>query len=192
MISYLIGIPILRNTTLTLLVGGVGYKVIVGPKTLQKVSTKKETALHIFTHVKENILDLYGFENPEELDLFKLVLGISGVGPAIALALANSGTEKLIESVQNANVTFFSSIPRVGKKLAQKIIIELKPKLGSLKELNLAPLSSQDQDISDALHALGFDDEYVEQALENLAKNGATLDLPQSIQFAIKSLGKNQ
>lgn len=195
MISYLIGKPLIHQDNLTILVNGVGYKVIVGSKVLQKANQKsfqdENIELYIFTHVKENALDLFGFETPQELSVFKLVLNVSGVGPAIALSLADAGPNKLIDGVQNANIAFFSAIPRVGKKLAQKIIIELTSKLGSLKELNLAPLSSQDQDIHDALLTLGFDEVSIEKALERLGGEEKELSLQESIQMGIKFLGKS-
>lgn len=195
MISYLIGKPIIHKDHLTVLVGGVGYKVNIGSKTFQlaqqKATHNLEIELHIYTHVKEEALELFGFESEQDLQIFKLTLGVSGVGPSIALSLTNAGAEKIIEAVQNANVSFFTSIPRVGKKLAQKIIIDLKSKLGSLKELNLAPMSSQNQDIFDALTALGFDEVKIDLALNELVKSPKELTLQESIQTAIKFIGNN-
>lgn len=190
MISYLVGKPMIQGETLTLLVNGVGYKVAVGSKTMQKAIQTETLELHIYTHVRENAFDLYGFETFQELQIFTLVLGVSGVGPAIALSLANAGANHLIESVQNAQIAFFTAVPRVGKKLAQKIIIELKSKLGSLKELNLEPLSNQDQDIHDALVSLGFDENQVEQAIQDLSDTNQDLSLPEAVQRTIRYIGK--
>jgi holliday junction DNA helicase RuvA len=193
MISYLIGKPILHKNHLTILVGGVGYKVNISNKTFQlaqqKATLSLEIELHIYTHVKEEAFELFGFESEQDLEIFQLALSVSGVGPSIALSLTNAGTDKIIDAVQNANVTFFTSIPRVGKKLAQKIIIDLKSKLGSLKELNLAPMSSQNQDIFDALTALGFDEVKIDSALNEIAKSPKELTLQESIQMAIKFIG---
>jgi holliday junction DNA helicase RuvA len=121
------------------------------------------------------------------LALFQLVLTVSGVGPKTALAIVNGGVEKLISAVQEANLSFFTAVPRVGKKLAQKIIIELKSKLGGLKELNLATLSPKRQDVYDALLGLGFDDQSINFALEKI--DIESLDLAVAIKQALKIAG---
>ena len=189
MIGYLEGKALARGEELLMMVGGVGYLVAVGQQVLRKASGE-ELALHIYTHVKEDRLELYGFQTAEELEIFKLVIAVSGVGPKTAINIIDGGVTQLIEAVQQAQLSFFTAIPRVGKKLAQKIIIELKGKLGSLKELNLATLSPKEQDIMDALLGLGFDENMIQDAisqidLENMEINVA---IKESIKIAS---GKN-
>lgn len=141
-------------------VGGVGYEVKVTPATLtsaqQKSHLNQDIELFIYTHVREEALDLFGFATLEEKELFMMVLNVSGVGPKTALLLTDRGQAALVTAVQTADVAFFTGIPRVGKKLGQKIIIELKSKLGSLQELSLANDSAHRQDIREALTSLGF------------------------------------
>ena len=189
MIGYLEGKAIVRGDELLMMVGGVGYLVTVGQKVLRKANGE-DFSLHIYTHVKEDRLELYGFQTAEELEIFKLVIAVSGVGPKTAINIIDGGVTQLIEAVQQAQLSFFTAIPRVGKKLAQKIIIELKGKLGSLKELNLATLSPKEQDIMDALLGLGFDENMIQDAisqidLENMEINVA---IKESIKIAS---GKN-
>ena len=143
MIAYLTGSPIFQAQQVVVVTGGVGYLVHVGNTLLSQLSSQQaeQVSLHIYTHVKEDRLELYGFDRLENLELFKLLIAISGVGPKTAQNLVDAGSERLIEAVRQAQTSFFTSVPRVGKKLAQKIIIELKSKLGSLQELNLSTLS---------------------------------------------------
>lgn len=184
MIAYLEGKTLVKRDHLIILTSGVGYLVYVGSKLLSNVRDGEIIALYIYSHIKEDRFELYGFQNEEELSIFKMLLAISGVGPKTAIALADAGTDRLIDAVQQAQTSFFTSIPRVGKKLAQKIIIELKTKLGSLKELNLSTLSPKAQDAMDALLSLGFEENAVAAAL-------ATLDIESmDLQVAIKTVIK--
>jgi Holliday junction DNA helicase RuvA len=148
--------------------GGVGYEVAVGTNTLAILAQVPTGELFIHTHVKEEALELYGFRTLEERSLFRLLLSVSGVGPKTALAIANTGADSLRSAVQTADVGFFTTVPRVGKKLAQKIIIELKSKLGSLTELQLDTPVGVDQDAAAALTALGFDEQTVLRQLHSL------------------------
>lgn len=191
MIGYLEGQAVARGNELLLMVGGVGYLVSVGQKVMSKANGE-ELALHIYSHIKEDRFELYGFQTAEELEIFKLVISVSGVGPKTAINIIDGGVGQLIEAVQQAQLSFFTSVPRVGKKLAQKIIIELKGKLGSLKELNLATLSPKEQDVMDALLGLGFDENMIQDALgqidlENMEINVA---IKESIKIASGKNGK--
>lgn len=188
MIAYLLGRPLIQGTSLIMVVQGVGYGVVVGGKTLNTLATKEEAELWIYTHVREEALDLYGFLKPEDKSIFQILLSVSGVGPRTAMGVIEGGAEAIINAVQTANVGFFSSVPRVGKKLAQKIIIELKPKLGSLQDLNLGPQNQQEADVIDALVVLGFAEHDVQGAIQGLDFSGE-VPANQLIKQAIKLLG---
>ena len=160
MIGFLAGtLKIVDDDVLIIINDGVGYLVNVGPTLLNKLANQQTTELYIHTHVKEDQLALFGFKTYKEKKLFQLLLNVSGVGPTTALNIADLGAERITQAVQEAQVTAFTAIPRVGKKLAQKIIIELKPKLGSLKELELGEVSGQTKELAEALLALGFDEQ---------------------------------
>ena len=147
MIGYLKGTASFSGSELIVIVNGVGYQVHVGRPALSAITTSEEIEHHIHTHVREDALELYGFKTSEEKRLFLLLLNVSGVGPRTALAITERDPQSIISAVQQANSSFFSSIPRVGKKVAQKIIIDLKSKLGSLKDLDLSPLSTKESEI---------------------------------------------
>lgn len=175
MINYLKGKPSSVNDSVMILVGGVGYQVEVGSYCRTQLNTE-EIELFIYTYVREDRFELYGFLKPEQLRLFKLMIDISGVGPKTALDIVDRNPNQIVNAVQNAEVSFFSSIPRIGKKTAQKIILELKPKLGSLKELSLGPRSSKEQDIYETLSALGYEESTIEQSIHDMDLEELTIE----------------
>lgn len=180
MIAQLTGQPIIRDSKLIVNVGGVGYGVLVSDQTLVKLQAEVEVTLSIFTHVRQDTLELFGFLEPADKRLFQLLLGVSGVGPRTALAISQCGAAAITQAVQEAQVSFFTKVPRVGKQLAQKIIIELKSKLGSLRELELGGITDPKQkEVIEALLALGFEEQDVYCRLEKL-------DISQPIEAIIK------
>lgn len=188
MISYLVGQPICEKDFVTILVNGVGYGVRVTEKTRSELAQKQSAELFIYTHVKEEALELYGFPNREERELFLLLISVSGVGPKTGLHILGCGSPAIIHAVQQADVGLFSSVPRVGKKLAQKIIIELRSKLGAIKELNLLPTSLKYADVVEALQSLGFTDQSISLALEKIDVEKMTLT--EAVKAGVKSLGQ--
>ena len=190
MIAFITGRPeVLVDQVIVHTVSGVGYGLNVGSHLAAKLSTLTATSLYVYTHVKEDRLELYGFATLEEKRLFTIVLDVSGVGPKTALTLIDAGADRLITSVQQADLSFFTSIPRVGKKLGQKIIIELTSKLGSLKQLDLGPVSQQKQDVIDALINLGFTAEIANNTVTQIPVD--ELPLATAIKLAVKHASKN-
>jgi len=180
MIAQLTGRSIIQDSRLIVDVNGVGYAVLVSDSTLAKLQPEVEVKLNIYTHVREDALELFGFLESADKRLFQLLLGVSGVGPRTALAISQWGAADITQAVQEAQVTFFTKVPRVGKKLAQKIIIDLKSKLGSLRELELGGMSNPKQkEVAEALLSLGFEEQSVYQIINQL-------DLDQPIQTLVK------
>lgn len=191
MIGYLSGKPQpFTSDSILLQVRGVGYQVYLSPQTKKLVLKQSPAKLYIYTHIRDDTLDLYGFTTQEALQLFKLIINISGIGPKIAINLLDKGVEAIGAAVANADVEFFTSLPRLGKKNAQKIIIELKPKLGDLKELDLAVDSPETSEVHQALINLGFSKKQARQALEKTADPSDTLE--QKITKAIKYFGQGK
>ena len=190
MIGQLTGEPKqLTSDSIIINVNGVGY-LIFTPPTLQAKIIKEKSITTIFTHthVKEDALDLYGFSSLEDLKLFKLLINISGIGPKIAITLIDKGVEAITTAVSKADIDFFTSVKRLGKKNAQKIIIELKPKLGDLNELDLLGESPETKEAIDALTGLGFNKNKVNLALKEVSKEGDSVE--EKIKKAIKYLGQ--
>lgn len=190
MISYLEGTIKYKSLNfLTVLVGSVGYKVFVPMDILSTTTPNQKLELFIHTHVKEDILALYGFAANEDLALFELLLGVSGIGPKTALSIFSNGKlPKIKEAIVKGDVSFFTSVPRLGTKNAQKIIIELRPKLGSLGELDLTAESGETKEIIDALKSFGFSVSEAKEAIKGIKDfEGSVSD---KIRQALKWLGK--
>lgn len=152
MIGFLKGeIKYTYPDSVVLLVNNVGYKVFVTK--LFKVGTPIE--LYIHTHVREDALNLYGFTTPADLQMFEWLLDVSGIGPKTALLCLAQGSSQIANAIATADVGFFTQIPRLGKKNAQKIIIELKNKMGGVTDLNLSDDESTNEVIL-ALQSMGY------------------------------------
>jgi len=184
MIAKLTGKPeILDNQSIILDVNNVGYKIFFNPKPNQPLPS----TLFIHTHVKDDALDLYGFITKDELQLFKLLISVSGIGPKTGINVMDKGVEAITQAVSKGDVDFFTTVPRLGRKNAQKIIIELKSKLGGLKDLDLTSDTSETKDAITALISLGFSRSEAREAL-NQVFDQPTLEA--KISQAIKLLGK--
>lgn len=158
MIGRLTGLATpLTPTALIVNVAGVGYKVSVPAHVAASVNTTVAATFFIHTHVREDALELFGFPTANELSLFELLLSVSGIGPKTALLVVDRGVEAVVKALLDGDVAFFTTIPRLGKKNAQKIIIELKNKLGSTRDLDLsAQADSETSQLMDALLSMGF------------------------------------
>ncbi len=186
MIGYLEGQTQVYKDFVLVKTNGVGYKVFAGDRTLAHLK-KRENSLFIFTYVKEDRLELYGFETQEHLQLFELLLDVSGVGPKTALVIVDRDPERIVLAVQNAEVSFFKAVPRIGKKTAQKIILDLKSKLGSLRELSLGPRSDKERDVYETLTALGYEESEIGEIITEL--NLEETSVEQAVKQALKLLG---
>lgn len=171
-----------------LLVGGVGYRVKVGPRTFEQVKVEEETEFYIHTHLRQDALELFGFVDREELDLFELLLTVSGVGPKIALTvIGNQSVAQIERAVREADVAFFTRIPGLGKKGAQRIIVDLKSKIGSLKELDLQSEASENDDVTLALKQFGFKSEDIRQVMKQI---DPSLSDQEKVKIGLKKLGR--
>lgn len=190
MIGMLTGTIVVINPNSTVVdVHGVGYVVRVPSRLMGQLKPGTKTSLFIHTHVQDDAIDLYGFADEEELALFKLLLTVSGVGPRTALAVIDRGKPASIQTaIMNSDVDFFTTIPRLGHKNAQKIIIELKSKLGSTKDLDLSEESGgETKQLLEALLSMGF---ARGEIIGIIRKVDPEKTLEQKIRSALKLLGK--
>src|SRR3989344_3022404 len=189
MIGKLTGKPIIDLSDAVIIdVHGVGYEVAVTISTKSRLSQKEACDLFVHTHVKDDGITLYGFLEKKELELFKLLISVSGVGPKTAIKIVDFGVSGITNAVMNADVSFFSQIPKVGKKSAQKIIIELKSKLGSLEELDLTADNTETNDMIQTLMSMGFSRQDVVSTFKRIPENLQTIE--EKIRFALKEMGR--
>jgi Holliday junction DNA helicase RuvA len=148
-------------------VGGVGYLVAATPSAVRQADGAAEVVLHTYLHVREDALQLYGFAEAAERELFLQLLSVNGVGPKVALAIVSgSPAGELRRAIVLEDVARFQAIPGIGKKTAERIVLELKEKLGDAP----VPISSAGGTrphlvARDALVQLGYSVGEAEQAL---------------------------
>lgn len=172
-------------------VHGVGYKVLVSTSVLAKISgVGTDIKLFTHTHVREDLLELYGFTEPQDLKLFEYLISVSGVGCRTALGIFSVGSRNaIIQAISEGDVSFFTSVPRLGKKNGQKIIIELKNKLGAGGDLDLSDAAGADQgELLSALKAFGYSAAESQEAVRALNGKGETVE--EKVMLALKYLGK--
>ena len=179
MIGYLHGRVIALYTDHCLLdVHGVGYRVFVANSTRTKLRLKEEASLFVYTSVREDAIVLYGFAAEEEYDLFLQLIGVSGIGPKVALGILSAITvEGLCRAIQNKQASVLTKLPGIGKKSAERLILELKDKLGASQlELNTAQMAasgapvrgSKTAEATAALVGLGYSQTEAAAALKGL------------------------
>jgi holliday junction DNA helicase RuvA len=165
MIARLRGKPVARTADGLLIdVGGVGYLVAATTGALRKAEGAAEVTVDTYLHVREDVLQLYGFADTSERELFLQLLSVNGVGPKVALAILSSATAAdLRRAIAREDTARFQAIPGIGKKTAERIVLELKEKLGTVVEA--VPRAGGDLLARDALVELGWTVADAERAL---------------------------
>lgn len=175
--------------TVLLDVRGVGYEIAVTPNTIAALPGAGQSAvLHTHLHVREDVMALYGFASADERNIFQILIGVSGVGPKLALAvLATFGPDDLRHVVVAEDVGALTAVPGIGQRSAQKLLLELRPKL----ELPDSPLQAGGTvaEVREALEALGYQAAEIRDVLRDLPADGSVED---SLRFALQELGRQR
>lgn len=154
-------------------VRGIGYKVATTADTISTIS-KKTGDITIWTYlaVRENSLDLYGFNSIEELNFFELLITISGIGPKTALGIMNAATLETLETaIQTEDSSHLTKINGIGRKVAEKIIMELKDKISTVAHTSESKSAMKnDSDALEALKSLGYSQSEARDALKGVSK----------------------
>lgn len=198
MIASLAGkIQYKQNNNLIVDVRGIGYNVLVNTITYTSVGTVgEEVSLITYLDVKEDSLTLFGFLDMISFELFKYLISVNGVGARSALAILDiDQPEALMQAIQQERVNILHQASGIGKKTAERIILELKDKLSSIyshidttDNINSNPNSSQNtQDVWDALESLGYKPSQIQKVLSNL---DSSLEVSEQIRLALKLLQK--
>lgn len=169
-------------------VAGVGYEMAVPPRALVELpGIGDEAVLHTHLHVREDAMALFGFSSEDQRDLFRLLLGISGVGPKVALAILGTMTpDDLRRAVLTDDAAALTAVPGIGKRSAQKLLLELRPKL-ELPDTELAPSHSPLAEVRSALEGLGYQGDEIRLALAELPDGDEVEAL---LRQALQTLGR--
>ena len=185
MIAYLAGTILERhkNHLVLLTQGGIGYSIFVAPQTLAALSGKKEAALHTYLRVTDQSHDLYGFLTLEERNFFTLLLTVSGIGPKSALHVLGLGSvETTMNAIRRGDAAYLSAVQGVGKKTAERMVVELKAKVGAAGSGGTAigagvPNGSILADVIDGLTAMGYSKEEAKDAAAQLETADKTAEM---------------
>jgi holliday junction DNA helicase RuvA len=171
-------------------VGGVGLLVSVPVPVAARAAVGQPMALFTHLAVREDALALYGFETPDQRDFFERLLGVSGIGPKLALSMLSHFTvDALRQAIVHNQPDRISGVPGVGKKTAEKIIFHLKEKMGQATDAGAAGWSETDAEIVAALTALGYSLVEAQSALQSVPRD-APDDVEVRIRLALQGLGK--
>ena len=169
MIARLRGLPAGRSADGLLLdVNGVGYLVAATPSVLRRAEGGEEIAVETYLHVREDTMQLYGFGDAAERELFLSLLTVAGIGPKVALAVVSgSPAAELRRAIALGDHARFQAIPGIGKKTAERIVLELKEKIGLESDVAISPAAGTSTHVTarDALVELGYSPVEAEQAL---------------------------
>jgi len=179
MIAHLRGKLISRHPNQVIVeAAGVGYDVTISVPTFSELpSVGSEVALHIHTHVREDQLALYGFLRPEEKQLFEKLLTVSGIGPKLAITiLSGMAAQEMATAIRGNDVSRLTKIPGIGRKTAERMVLELRDKLppAGADQVHAVPsLSATQEDVLSALVNLGYQRTAAEKALSTVEKAGS-------------------
>lgn len=162
MIGYISGTVINKQERAIIVdVNGVGYQVFIDKNTLERVQNGDAVQLHIHTHVREDEISLYGFPSQNQWQLFKLLISVSGIGPKSALEILKAPYEKVCIAIATKNISFLTQIQGIGKKTAERLIVDLQNKVQQISTSSNTIETANDEltsreDLVDALISLGY------------------------------------
>jgi Holliday junction DNA helicase RuvA len=193
MIGYLKGKIISSKPTQILLdVNGVGYEIKISINTFERISGKDTVSLHIYTNVKEDSITLFGFYSEAEKEMFELLISINGVGPKSALGLLSGiSTDELKQAIITNNVERMIAVPGIGRKTAERLILELRNKVRDIKEEGTIPTKpSLQKEAVSALTTLGYNLVSAEKAVNKILSDDSGIALEELIKRSLKELNR--
>lgn len=176
MISYLRGTILAKlEKSITLLVGDVGYEVTISAPLLEKIDKGAHREFFIHTHVREDALSLFGFESMAELKFFKKIIGsVPGIGPKLGMDIMGIPLEKIKGAIVNKDIAALQGISGVGKKIAERLVIEMRNKIeiGENESLEYESYDTQEnEEIMTALLGLGYKRNHIRETLKKQPEN---------------------
>lgn len=170
MIAYLQGTVLaLHPDAGVILVGGVGYAVALPTGVLESLQIDQDVQLHTYQHVREDSVELYGFADRDQLGVFEQLLGVSGIGPRSALAFLSSFSPiDIRQAIRTHDTAVLSSVPGIGKKTAERIILDLRDAIADSEEVSAVAATPGRADVLEALQSLGYSVVESRHALQNI------------------------
>ncbi len=193
MIGYLSGKIISKKPTKIILdVNGVGYMINISVNTFEKIADKEVVSLFTFLSVKQDSLDLYGFYTYEEKEMFELLIGVSGIGPRTAQSiLSGIQLDDLREAIKQGNVNRLVSAPGIGRKTAERMIVELREKIDSVGEITEGKYLSSTSIKNDAVAALvnlGYNQKVAERTVITILNKKPKISIEDLVREALAHL----
>jgi holliday junction DNA helicase RuvA len=174
--------------------GGVGYDITISIPTFSELpATGSEIALHVYTHVREDTIALYGFLRSAEKKLFEKLITVSGIGPKLAITiLSGMPADEMVGAIRGNDVARLTRIPGIGKKTAERMVLELRDKLPGAAEpaAPIPTLSATEEDVLSALMNLGYQRSAAEKALAAASKNGKPASFEAMFREALAALSR--
>ena len=175
--------------------GGVGYDVTISVPTFSDLpAIGDEVTLHIHTHVREDLIALYGFLRPAEKRLFEKLITVSGIGPKLAITiLSGMAADEMVKAIRGNDVARLTRIPGIGKKTAERMVLELRDKLpaeGVVESAVMPAISAVEEDVLSALMNLGYQRATAERALASVEKNGKASSFEVMFRQTLRVLSK--
>ena len=191
MIALLEGsIAALRHDYAIVMAGGVGYKVHLTPYALGKIAGELSARFHIFTNVREDAITLYGFLDEGELIMFELLISVNGVGPKMALGILSVAEPASIRAaVVGKDISILTRISGIGKRTAERILLDLENKVGTLTEESIKG-ATEESEVIEALGSMGYTPSEVREAMKLLPPGLARVE--EKIGALLKILGKTR
>jgi holliday junction DNA helicase RuvA len=194
MIAHLRGRLIAKHPNQAIVeAGGVGYDVTISVPTFSELpAAPAEVSLHIHTHVREDAIALFGFLRPEEKQLFERLISVSGIGPKLAITiLSGMPTPDMVAAIRGNDIARLTRIPGIGKKTAERMVLELRDKLEHFGATPAAPpVSPIEEDVISALMNLGYQRGTAERALAAAARKDAQPGFDVLFRDALAGLSK--
>ncbi|MGH9324087.1 MAG: Holliday junction branch migration protein RuvA [Vicinamibacteria bacterium] len=193
MIAYLEGRLTGKSPSqVVVLVGGVGYKLFIPVSTYYELPEEgSEVKLHVFTHVREDVLALYGFSSSMEEHLFQRLIAVNGVGPSLALKVM-SGLEPaaLVDAIRSSDLRRLSSIPGVGRKTAERLVVELRDKMPEVSAAEGAVKGGRalSEDLLSALTNLGFPRALAEKGIDSIVREDPAIAFEDALKRVLRRL----
>ena len=174
---------------------GVGYEVNISVPTFSDLpATGSEVALHIHTHVREDVIALYGFLRPAEKVLFEKLMTVSGIGAKLAITiLSGMAADEMAAAIRSNDLARLTKIPGIGKKTAERMVLELRDKLPQAAGTStpaVPTMSAMEEDVLSALVNLGYQRAVAEKALASIVKNGKSRSFDAMFREALAGLSK--